>query len=228
MRGTYAAAPALVVGLYLCQAAAVAQQRSERPLVVTAEYDGIIHPIATEYITGAIDEADANDADLVVVTLRTPGGLLDATQEIVSRLVRSRAPVAVYVAPSSARAASAGFILVVAADVAVMAPGTHIGAAHPVSGSGAPMDETMAEKAASDAAAYVRSLASRRGRNVELAEQAVTESRAFTDTEAASATPPVIDFVASDLSALLSWLDGRSVRRFDGTETTVPVPSRRA
>ena len=127
----------------------------------------------------------------------------------------------VYVAPSGARAASAGFILVLAADVAVMAPGTHIGAAHPVSGSGEKMDETMSKKATEDVAAYARSLAEARGRNVMLAEQAVTESRAFTDQEALHASPPLIDFVARDEADVLRQLDHRMVKRFDGRTTTV-------
>ena len=205
----------------LAQAASAQAPASARPVVITAEYDGIIHPIAAEYFGDVLEQADAASAELVVITLRTPGGLLDATQAIVSRLVQSRAPVVVYVAPSSARAASAGFILVVAADVAVMAPGTHIGAAHPVAGSGAPMDDTMSEKAASDAAAYVRSLAERRQRNVMLSELAVTESRAFTDSEAAGASPPLIDFVAADMPAILARLDGAVIRRFDGASTRV-------
>jgi membrane-bound serine protease (ClpP class) len=212
----------LGVAAALTVAGAVAQTGvPARPLVITAEYDGIIHPIATEYIADVIDAADAAGAELVVITLRTPGGLLDATQDIVSRLIRSRAPVVMFVGPSSARAASAGFVLMVSADVAVMAPGTHIGAAHPVSGGGAPMDETMSKKAAADAAAYVRSLAEKRGRNVMLAELAVTESRAFTDTEALAASPPLIDFVASDVPDLVQRLDGRNIRRFDGGTITV-------
>jgi membrane-bound serine protease (ClpP class) len=108
-----------------------------------------------------------------------------------------------------------------AADVAVMAPGTHSGAAHPVSGDGASMDETMSEKAASDAAAYVRSIAEARGRNIELAAEAVIESRAFTDSEALAADPPLVDFTAAGIPEILDRLDGREVTRFDGRTTTV-------
>ena len=156
-----------------------------------------------------------------MIVLRTPGGLLDSTRDIVSRLIASRAPVVVFVGPSGARAASAGFILTIAADVAVMAPGTHIGAAHPVSGTGQPTDTTTANKAAEDVAAYVRSLAEARRRNVELASEAVMKSRAFTDTEALGASPPLIDFVAQDVTDLLQQLDGRTVRRFDGRTINV-------
>ena len=186
------------------------------PAVVVAELDGIIHPIAAEFLTGVIDDADSTHADMIVVVLRTPGGLLESTRTIVSRILSSRAPVVVFVSPSGARAASAGFVLTLAADVAAMAPGTHIGAAHPVSGDGQKMDETVANKAASDTAAYVRSLAEARHRNVALAEQAVLQSRAFTDTEAARASPPLVDVVATDVNDLLRQLDGRTIKRFDG------------
>ena len=196
-------------------------QAPDRPLVVVAEFDGIIHPISAEYLTETINQADTSDADVVVFILRTPGGLLDSTRTIVSRMITSRAPVVVFVGPSGSRAASAGFVITLAADVAVMAPGTHIGAAHPVSGTGQAVDETMAEKAASDTAAYARSLAAARGRNLALAEEAVLESRAFTDGEALEATPPLIDFRAQDLDDLLRQLDGRTVARFDGRTTTL-------
>jgi len=192
-----------------------------RPRVVVAELDGIIQPITAEYFIDAIDRADTSGAELVVLILRTPGGLLDSTQTMVSRMITSRAPVVVFVGPSGARAASAGFILLMAADVAAMAPGTHAGAAHPVSGSGEKMDETMSQKAASDAAAYVRSLAEARGRNVQLAAEAVIESRAFTDREALDARPPLADVSARDLPDLLDQLDGRTIKRFDGRSTTV-------
>jgi membrane-bound serine protease (ClpP class) len=206
--------------MVVCAVCASAQ--SQQPRVVVAEFDGIIQPISAEYLTGVIDIADTSAADLVVFVLRTPGGLLDATRAIVSRMITSRAPVVVFVGPSGARAASAGFVLTIAADVAVMAPGTHIGAAHPISGTGQQIDEVVATKAASDAAAYVRSLAQARGRNVMLAEAAVLESRAFTDVEARNATPPIVDdVVAADLAELLRRLDGRTVERFDGRMTTL-------
>ena len=207
----------VATALLLLPAAAPAQPpASQRPRAIVAEYDGIIQPVAAEFFANAIDRAEASRADVVVIVLRTPGGLVDSMQSIVSRMIVSRPPVVVFVGPSGARAASAGFILALAADVAVMAPGTHIGAAHPVSGTGQPMDETTAKKAASDAAAYARSLAESRGRNVTLAAEAVTDSRAFTDREALQATPPLIDFVARDVDDVLRQLNDRPVRRFDG------------
>jgi membrane-bound serine protease (ClpP class) len=126
--------------------------------------------------------------------------------------------VAVFVGPSGARAASAGFIITVAADVAAMAPGTNIGAAHPVSGLGK-MDEVMSKKVTSDAAAYIRGKAERRGRNVEMAEKAVVESKSFTETEALELG--LIDLVARDVPDLLAQLEGREVTRFDGTTVTL-------
>jgi membrane-bound serine protease (ClpP class) len=200
---------------------ATAQKAPHRPLAIVAELDGIIHPVSAEYLTGVIDQADTTGADIVVIILRTPGGLLDSTRDIVTRMITSRAPVVVFVGPAGGRAASAGFILTLASDVAVMAPGTHIGAAHPVSGSGQAMDSVTSQKAASDAAAYARTLAEARGRNVTLAADAVQESRAFTDLEALQATPPLIDFTANDVDDLLRKLDGRTVKRFDGRSAVV-------
>jgi len=215
---------AILIGCCLWPELLLAQSprsTADRPRVVVAELDGIIHPIAAEYVDEAIAEADASGADAVVIVLRTPGGLLDSTRDIVTRMIASRAPVIVFVGPSGARAASAGFILTIAADIAVMAPGTHIGAAHPVSGTGQPTDTITATKAAEDVAAYVRTLAEARKRNVGLAAEAVMKSRAFTDTEALGASPPLIDFVAQDVPDLLRKLDGRTVRRFDGRTAVV-------
>ncbi len=193
-----------------------ATRTSGRPIAYVAEVDALIHPISAEFIGQTIDRADAEDAELVIFMLRTPGGLVDSTRTINTSIIESETPVVVYVGPSGTRATSAGFLITIAADIAVMAPGTHIGAAHPVAGTGQPMDETMAEKAASDVAAYARSLATQRQRNVDLAEKAVIESQSFTEREALEADPPLIDLVASDLDDLLAKLDGREVTRWDG------------
>ena len=159
------------------------------PVVHTAAVDGIIHPVSSEFMRSAIARADADGAALVVFTLRTPGGLLDSTRDINNAIIAAKTPVAVFVGPSGNRAASAGFLITIAADVAAMAPGTHIGAAHPVAGNGEKIDDMMAKKMASDTAAYARTLATQRGRNVALVEQAVTESRSFTEQEAVTASP---------------------------------------
>lgn len=190
-------------------------QSDARPAFV-AEYDGIIHPVAVEFIRSAIERADAAEASVLVITLRTPGGLVDSTRDINSAIIGAKTPVAVFVAPSGSRAASAGFLITIAADVAAMAPGTHIGAAHPVSGDGQQVNDTMEKKMVSDVAGYARTLATQRNRNVELVEKAVTESRSYTEQEALTAKPPLIDLVATDVNDLLRQIDGRTVTRFDG------------
>jgi membrane-bound serine protease (ClpP class) len=185
--------------------------------IYAARVDSIIHPVSAEYMIETIERADREGGALVVFTLETPGGLVDSTRAIVTRMLAAKTPVAVFVGPAGARAASAGFILTIAADIAAMAPGTHIGAAHPVSSSGEKVDEVMSKKAAEDIAAYVRTLASGRHRNVDLAQQAVNDSRAFTEQEALTASPPLVDLLANDVADLVQKLDGRPFRRFDGT-----------
>ncbi len=202
-----------LLALVVCLAA---QQPAASPVALVAEVDGIIHPVTAQFMQDVMARADTTGARVVVFILRTPGGLLDSTRDIIDRLIAARTPVVVFVSPSGAGAASAGFLIALAADVAVMAPGTHIGAAHPVAGAGQPMGETLARKVAEDTAAYARTLAEARHRNVAFAGAAVTESRAFTDREALAATPPLIDFVAADVDALLRTLDGRTITRFDG------------
>jgi membrane-bound serine protease (ClpP class) len=196
-------------------------QGQQTAKIFTAEVDGIIHPVAAEYVREVIARADAAGAALVVITLRTPGGLVDSTRDINNAIIRAKTPVAVFVGPAGNRAASAGFLITIAADIAAMAPGTHIGAAHPVAGNGEKVDDTMARKMASDVAAYARTLATQRKRNVALVEQAVTESRSYTEQEALGATPPLIDLVANDVPDLVRKLNGRSVTRFDGHAETL-------
>jgi membrane-bound serine protease (ClpP class) len=198
---------------------------SKPPLVYAAEVDSIIHPVSADYMIQTMTRADNDGAALVIFTLRTPGGLVDSTREIITRMLAAKTPVAVHVAPSGARAASAGFLLTIAADVAAMAPGTHIGAAHPVAGGGAEMDETTSKKAAEDIAAYARTLAGKRGRNTTLAAEAVLQSKAFTEEEALNATPPLIDVIATDVPNLLAKLDGRTITRFDGATVVLRTTS---
>ncbi|MGE0703158.1 MAG: nodulation protein NfeD [Vicinamibacterales bacterium] len=217
------AAPAVVSAILLLIVAPVSGQpdSGRPPVVFAADVESIIHPVSAEFMIDAMNRADEAGATALVFTLRTPGGLVDSTRDIVTSMLATETPVVVFVGPAGARAASAGFILTIAADVAAMAPGTHIGAAHPVSASGEAADETVAQKAAEDLAAYVRTLATSRQRNVPLSEEAVNDSRAFTETEALNATPPLIDLIATDLPDLLAKLDGRTVRRFDGSTTVL-------
>lgn len=204
------------VGVYAQQ-----QDSKGRNVVLVADVDALIHPVSAEYIAQTLDRAADQEAELVVLMLKTPGGLVDSTREINTSIIESKTPVVVYVGPSGTRAASAGFLITIAADIAAMAPGTHIGAAHPVSGTGEAMDDTAAQKAASDVAAYARSLASQRERNVRLSEEAVTESRSFTEDEALAADPPLIDLIALDLDDLLEQLDQKQVRRWNGDIETL-------
>lgn len=186
--------------------------------IPVVELHGVIHAISAAYVVQAIDRADAAHAPLLILRIDTPGGLDTSMRQIIDRMLNCRTPIAVFVGPSGARAASAGFIITISADVAAMAPGTNIGAAHPVSGLGQ-MDEVMSKKVTSDAAAYIRSKAERRGRNVEMAEKAVVESRSFTEKEALDLG--LVDLVAKDVPDLVRQLDGRKVRRFDGSTTTL-------
>jgi membrane-bound serine protease (ClpP class) len=191
---------------------------SAAPKVVAADVDGMVHPVTVEIVSSAIERAKAEHASLVLLRLNTPGGLMEAMRQTIEKIAASPDPVVTYVSPSGARAASAGFFLLVAGDVAAMAPGTNTGAAHPVA-MGGEMDATMKEKVENDAAAYLRSICERRGRNSSLAESAVRQSKSFTEREALDGR--LIDLIAADERALLAQLDGRTVTRFDGTTVTL-------
>ncbi|MGE5127040.1 MAG: NfeD family protein [Betaproteobacteria bacterium] len=195
--------------------------RAEIPVV---ELDGVVHAISAAHVVQAIDHADATGAPLLIIRMNTPGGLDGAMRQIVDRMLNCRTPVVVFVAPSGVQAYSAGFIILVSADVAAMAPGTSTGAAHPVSGLGQ-MDEVMSKKVTSAMAAYIRAKAERRGRNVEMAEKAVVESKSFTEKEALDLH--LIDLVAKDVPDLLWQLEGREVKRFDGSTVTLRVAGQR-
>lgn len=212
------AAAATVLSLPLLAAAPLA---AEIPVV---ELDGVVHAVSAAHVVQAIERADARGAPLVVIRIDTPGGLDSSMRQIVDKMLNCRTPVAVFVGPSGARAASAGFVIAVAADIAAMAPGTNIGAAHPVAGIGQ-MDEVMSKKVTQDAAAYIRGKAERRGRNVEMAEKAVVESKSFTEKEALELK--LIDLVAKDVDDLLKQLDGREVRRFDGSTVKLQLAGQR-
>jgi membrane-bound serine protease (ClpP class) len=174
-----------------------------------------ITPASAEVIVSAIARAERDNATALIIRLNTPGGLESSMREIVSRIISSRVPVIVYVAPSGARAASAGFVILISADVAAMAPGTETGAAHPVLMGGGEMSKTMEEKIVNDAAAFVRSLAEKRDRDPQAAESTIRESRSFTDREALDKR--LIEIIARDEWDLLAQLNGRAVTRFDGS-----------
>ncbi|HSU81119.1 MAG TPA: nodulation protein NfeD, partial [Thermoanaerobaculia bacterium] len=148
--------------------------------VLLVRVKSAIHPVSAELIEDAIQEADRRNAAALIVELDTPGGLLSSTRDITTAILGARTPVVVYVAPSGARAGSAGFFILMSADVAAMAPGTNAGAAHPVDGEGGDIKGVLAKKVEEDSAANIRSLAARNGRNAELAQEAVLKSRSFT------------------------------------------------
>jgi len=193
--------------------------------VLKISINDTIHPITVEFIARAVDRAEQMNADALLIELRTPGGLADSTREIIEKIVGSRVPVIIYVAPSGARAASAGFFILEAADVAAMAPGTNTGAAHPVLLGGGEPDKVMSQKIENDSAALMRSVVSKRGRNVAVAESAVRESKSFTDQEALK--EHLIDVVASSQRDLLKQLDGRNVNRFNGGSVTLHLANER-
>ncbi len=181
----------------------------------------IIHSVSAARVAETIRVAAEREAGLVLIRLDTPGGLDTSMRDIIEAILNSRTPVAVFVGPSGARAASAGFLITLAADISGMAPGTNMGAATPIAGTGGEMPETLSRKVESDAAAYLRSIAERRGRDVELAEQGVTEARSWTASEALEVG--LIDLVANDVGDFLAAIDGRTIRRIGGEEQVLRV-----
>lgn len=194
------------------------------PQVIELRIGDEIEPIMAEYVIGAIDEAARRHASLILMTMDTPGGLSTSMEEIIQHILDSPVPVAVYVSPTGARGASAGFFILMSADVAAMAPGTHTGAASPLLAiGGVPIqaDETLKKKILNDATAFLRSYTAKRGRNVLLAESAVTDGKAWTETEALDGK--LIDLIAKSPEDLLGQLDGRTIRRFDGSSVQLAL-----
>jgi membrane-bound serine protease (ClpP class) len=188
--------------------------------VYTIEVDGIINPATAKFIVDSIDEAAQQGAQCLIIQLDTPGGLMESMRIIVKKELASTIPIIVYVAPGGARAASAGVFVTMAANIAVMAPGTHIGAAHPVTlgGGEAKESKAMTEKIVNDTVAFVKNIAKVRGRNADWAEKAVVKSVSITDEEAVKLN--VVDFIASDIPTLLAKIDGRVVK-LDGVTRTL-------
>ena len=187
---------------------------SAQAVVLTLEIDDVIHPVIAEYVTQGLAQAEEEGATAVIIQMSTPGGFDASMREIIEKVLRSKTPVLIYVGPSGARAASAGFFILLSGDLAIMAPGTNTGAAHPVPLGGGKMDEAMQKKVENDAAAYIRSFVAQRGRNTELAEKGVLESLSFTEEEALAGN--LIDGLAQDLNEILTKFDGKELQRFDG------------
>jgi len=208
-----------VLMLALLASSALAQSPADRAPVVAADIDGPIGPATTEYVQRVIGDASDRGAACLVIRMDTPGGLSAAMRDIIQAILASPVPVVVYVHPGGAHAASAGAVIALAAHISAMTPGTNIGAAHPVAlgGGGADTSGVMTEKITNDAAAYARSLATRRGRNVEWAERVVRESISSTAEEAVE--EGVVDLVAGDMRQLLEAIDGRTVEVREGEVT---------
>jgi membrane-bound serine protease (ClpP class) len=192
--------------------------------VVELRIDGEIEPILAGYIVHGIEQAEADHASLILITIDTPGGLDSSMRAIIQAILRSPVPVVTYVYPTGSRAASAGFYILLSADVAAMSPGTETGAASPIveiGGQPVQIDETLRKKILNDATAYLRSYTSKRGRNVELAATAVIDAKAFSDKEALDGK--LIEIVTASKEDLLAQLNGRNITRFDGTTTRLAL-----
>jgi membrane-bound serine protease (ClpP class) len=211
----------LIARILLALAAAFILSSVASAEVLKIVVNDTIQPITGEYIARAIGEAQRRNDQALLIEINTPGGLVESTREIIEKITTSSVPVIVYVAPSGSRAGSAGIFILEAADIAAMAPGTNAGAAHPVVLGGEKLDDIMKQKIENDTAALMRSVVSRRGRNVDAAESAVRQSKAFTDQEAL--TQRLIDYVASSQEDLFRQMEGKSFKRFNGQEVTLKL-----
>jgi membrane-bound serine protease (ClpP class) len=210
--------------LALSAASSAAPNASAAPLVLELKLNAEVEPILATYIDEGLADAAKRHASLVLITMDTPGGLSDSMTDIIHHILDSPVPVAVYVGPAGARGASAGFLILLSADVAAMAPGTRTGAATPIFLPGwfsMPIDEVLRKKINNDATAFLRSFSEKRGRNPKLAETAITDARAFTEQEALEGH--LIDLVASDKDELLRQLNGREITRFNGKKETLSL-----
>ncbi|MGQ9508483.1 MAG: NfeD family protein [Thermodesulfobacteriota bacterium] len=190
----------------------------EKPPVYLIEVEGIINPATAKFIIESIDQAQEKGAQGIIIQLDTPGGLMDSMRIIVKRILTTNIPVIVYVGPRGARAASAGVFITLSAHIAVMAPSTHIGAAHPVTLGEGKESKTMSEKILNDTVSYIKTIAKTRGRNVDWAEKAVRKSVSITEEEAVKLN--VVDFVSPDVYDLLDRVDGKVIK-FDGVTRTL-------
>lgn len=208
----------------LLEPSSSADAHASGPLVLELKLDGEVEPILATYIDEGLADAARRHASLVLITMDTPGGLSDSMKDIIQHILASPVPVAVYVSPTGARGASAGFYILLSADIAAMAPGTHAGAASPIIAIGGfpqQIDEVFRRKINQDAMAFLRSFTERRGRNPELAEKAITESKAFTEKECLDGK--MIDLIVNTSDDLIRELDGRTITRFDGTKATLAL-----
>jgi membrane-bound serine protease (ClpP class) len=198
-----------------------ASPTAQSPQIVQIDLDDIIHPVSADYVKAGLQHAKDVNARAVIIRLNTPGGLIDSMREIVEGVLASPVPVITWVGPNGARAASAGFFILLAGDVALMAPGTNSGAAHPVSITGSKIDDVMEKKIVSDASAYLRSYVAKRGRNAALAEKGVVESQSFTAEEALREN--LIDAVVNDVPSIVQRFHGKPVTRLSGESASLDL-----
>src|SRR6267378_2312952 len=211
----------LTLVLLCAVASSSAQAPASAARIVQINLADIVHPVSAAYVKDGLNHAQDIGARAVILRLDTPGGLVDSMREMVEAILSSPVPVITWVGPNGARAASAGFFILLAGDVAVMAPGTNSGAAHPVTATGQKIEDVMEKKVASDASAYIRSYTAKRGRNAQLAELGVTESRSFTAEEALRDN--LIDAVISDVPGIIERFKGKQVRRLDDRTATLDL-----
>jgi membrane-bound serine protease (ClpP class) len=221
MRHLLKTIPTLLITLS-CLLSATLSADTTIPIVVKLTLHDTIQPITADYLERGLQEAARQHAQLVLVSLGTPGGLLESTRVMVQAIENSPVPIAIFISPPGSRAGSAGFFLLEAADVAAMAPGTNAGAAHPIV-EGSQIDPILKQKIENDAAAFLRSYTTRRGRNVEAAEDAIRNSKSYSDDEAFKLK--LIDVESADDASLLRALDGREIRRFNGSTQTLHLQS---
>jgi membrane-bound serine protease (ClpP class) len=211
--------------VFLIMPPVAADEHSSGPLVLELRLEGVVDPILATYIDEGLADAANRHAALVLITMDTPGGLSDSMKDMIQHILASPVPVAVYVAPTGGRGASAGFYILLSADIAAMAPGTHTGSATPVMAIGGflPMqiDDAFRKKINNDATAFLRSFTERRGRNPVLAEKAITEGSAFTEKEALDGK--MIDLIVNSPDELIRQMDGRTITRFDGAQAKLSL-----
>lgn len=205
--------------------AGAASATQARPLVVVCRLEGVIHPAAADFVKRSLSQAEKEKAALLILEISTPGGLMSSMRDITSAVVNSRVPVATFVYPSGARAASAGFFILLAGDLAAMAPGTNAGSAHPVGMNGEDIPKTMNKKIEQDALAQIRTLCAAHHRGVEAAEKAVSESLSYTETEAKE--KGLIEMIARDPAELCEKIDGRRITRTGGASAELRVKGAR-
>lgn len=201
-----------------CLAPKVANAADAIPTVVKLTIHDTVQPVTADYLQRGLDEAARQHASAVLISLGTPGGLLESTRVMVQAIEKSPVPIIIFISPTGSRAGSAGFFLLESADIAAMAPGTNAGASHPIT-EGRQPDPILKQKIENDAAAFIRSFVSRRGRNVQAAEDAVRNSKSYSDEEALNLK--LIDLIATSDQSLLNTLDGRQIKRFDGSTETL-------